>query len=639
MPDGARAVLYAPTHREYGADDTGLLDLGAVAAGLGPEFVVLARAHYFSTRRCSRRRRAAARACATSAAHPSVEELCLAADVLVTDYSSVMFDYAVLDRPIVVHAADWDIYRERRGTYFDLRDQPPGVIARDRGRADRGAALRATRRATTRPAARAAFRARFCALEDGGAAERVVRRVWLGERAASSAPAGRGHPMSDLVLRRRRRAQRHEPARRDPRAGRLPHSAARGQRRRHQPRGFGEPRWVVDFHRRLMRQRRVTVFDARPAAWEATGAAAVDEAVASELRAWLKAQLDEASDVVVKDPRTSWFEALWTRCAADLGVRTSFVTMLRHPAEILTSARRWYGDWQTDASRAASWLNVMLETERFTRETRRVYVRYEDLLADWAPQLRRAGEVLDIPRLASVEADQFPQVAEFIDPGLHRSRTRWDDLAVPASLQNMCEGVWERFELLAAPDADEPLVRAALDESRAVYAEPLCGGRGDRPVLGDGGQAAQAGGPEAATAGAARAAHPRGAPHPRAAPQARAQVARALRVGGFRPPAGFRAPRGRGVWSGISLSATQRPHPSPGCPEPCAQVGALDPREHAIHDARGRPSVIQFAERVTELAVARARTPPACPSRSRSASASWAVVRSRGPGDLAAKSK
>jgi hypothetical protein len=38
------------------------------------------------------------------ASHPSIEELCLAADVLVTDYSSVMFDYAVLDRPIVIHA-------------------------------------------------------------------------------------------------------------------------------------------------------------------------------------------------------------------------------------------------------------------------------------------------------------------------------------------------------------------------------------------------------------------------------------------------------------------------------------------------------------------------------------------------------
>ena len=41
--------------------------------------------------------------------------------------------------------------------------------------------------------------------------------------------------------------------------------------------------------------------------------------------------------------------------------------MLRHPAEILTSARKSYGTWQTDASRAAAWLNVMLETERATR--------------------------------------------------------------------------------------------------------------------------------------------------------------------------------------------------------------------------------------------------------------------------------
>ena len=56
-------------------------------------------------------------------------------------------------------------------------------------------------------------------------------------------------------------------------------------------------------------------------------------------------------------------------CAAaarELDLSTSFITMLRHPAEILKSARRSYGDWQTDASRAASWLNVMLESERAT---------------------------------------------------------------------------------------------------------------------------------------------------------------------------------------------------------------------------------------------------------------------------------
>ena len=59
------------------------------------------------------------------------------------------------------------------------------------------------------------------------------------------------------------------------------------------PRGFGEPRWVVDFHTRLLRERRVTVNDARPAAWEATTAAGEAPAVRDELRGWLAGELRE----------------------------------------------------------------------------------------------------------------------------------------------------------------------------------------------------------------------------------------------------------------------------------------------------------------------------------------------------------
>ncbi len=111
----------------------------------------------------------------------------------------------------------------------------------------------------------------------------------------------------------------------------------------------------------------MTVFDARPAAWEITGRVASDPAIQAELRDWLAGELDHAQAVVVKDPRIGWFVPLWTGCSDDLGVPHSHLMMLRHPAEILASARRWYGDWQTDASRAAAWLNVMLETERSTR--------------------------------------------------------------------------------------------------------------------------------------------------------------------------------------------------------------------------------------------------------------------------------
>ncbi len=56
--------------------------------------------------------------------HRSSEDVCLAADALITDYSSIMFDYANLDRPIVVYADDWDVYRETRGVYFDLMRSP-----------------------------------------------------------------------------------------------------------------------------------------------------------------------------------------------------------------------------------------------------------------------------------------------------------------------------------------------------------------------------------------------------------------------------------------------------------------------------------------------------------------------------------
>jgi CDP-glycerol glycerophosphotransferase (TagB/SpsB family) len=178
LPEGRRVVLYAPTRREYADDDGPLLDLARFAEGLGPDHVVVARSHYLDGAAY------AAAGVRDVSAHPSVEELCLAADVLVTDYSSIMFDYAVLDRPIVIHAPDWDEYRERRGTYFDLVAEPPGVVA-----TDDGGVVEALRAGDVAARERAAFRARFCSLEDGHAAERVVRRVWLGEREATPTAA------------------------------------------------------------------------------------------------------------------------------------------------------------------------------------------------------------------------------------------------------------------------------------------------------------------------------------------------------------------------------------------------------------------------------------------------------------------
>jgi hypothetical protein len=237
------------------------------------------------------------------------------------------------------------------------------------------------------------------------------------------------------------------------------------------PRGFGEPAWVVDFHHRVMRRLRVTVFDSRPRAWEVCDAAADDEAVRSELRQWLKGELDQADAVVVKDPRVGWFLPLWTGCAADLGVPASFVCMMRHPAEILASARRSYGDWQNDASRAAAWLNVMLETERKTRGVPRAFVRYEELLADWDATLRRAGDALGDPLLSAMDRSRFPSVDEFVDPTLHRARVGWEALEVPPRVRDLAERVWGELQPLADTGGDSDALRATLDASHAEYDE------------------------------------------------------------------------------------------------------------------------------------------------------------------------
>ncbi|QKW22709.1 CDP-glycerol glycerophosphotransferase family protein [Kitasatospora sp. NA04385] len=174
IADGQRTVLYAPTHRESRGGYLPLLDLPALAERLGPGWTVLVRTHYFHEGGAGDLTAAPGAATLLDVSdHPSVEDLYLAADTLVTDYSSMMFDYAVLDRPIAVYAPDWEEYREVRGVYFDLMAEPPGAVA-----TDQDALTAALLAGDPEPGARQRFRERFCPWDDGRAAERVVSRIF-----------------------------------------------------------------------------------------------------------------------------------------------------------------------------------------------------------------------------------------------------------------------------------------------------------------------------------------------------------------------------------------------------------------------------------------------------------------------------
>ncbi|MEU6084011.1 CDP-glycerol glycerophosphotransferase family protein [Streptomyces sp. NPDC047108] len=181
LADSTTAFLYMPTHREYETEFRPRLDLARVADELGPDVTLLVRGHYFYASSPQLTALQASGRIVDVSAHPRVEELYLAADGLITDYSSAMFDYAVLDRPIVIFADDWETYSAVRGTYFDLLQEPPGAVATNVD--DLIGLLRSGDwRGVSSDLLRAAFRRRFCEFDDGLAAERVVRRVFLGEK-------------------------------------------------------------------------------------------------------------------------------------------------------------------------------------------------------------------------------------------------------------------------------------------------------------------------------------------------------------------------------------------------------------------------------------------------------------------------
>lgn len=242
------------------------------------------------------------------------------------------------------------------------------------------------------------------------------------------------------------------------------------------PAGFYEPRWVVDFHRRLLRGCGVGVQDPTPEALAITRRVGQRPQVRAELKEWLQERLDEQPSLVVKDPRLLWFADLWVATADDLGARTGFVTMLRHPAEVSASRQKYYAKGGVknqradDIARVAGWTNAALVAEEVSRSCPRVFVRYVDLVDEWREVLTRVGRELDLAFDPPIGPDHHP-VDDFIDPGLHRVQVDWSDTQIPTSLRDLADGAWLSLAQMATAESEE--LRGRVQELREGYAQMM----------------------------------------------------------------------------------------------------------------------------------------------------------------------
>src|SRR5262245_35975513 len=133
IPAGRRTILYAPTFRGESivrARSPEQLDFAALQASLGGDHVLLLRQHPFV--RSARSIGPGLRDFVIDVSnHPDINELMLIGDVLVTDYSSAIYEFALLERPMAFFAPDHAAYEAERGFYFDYEAGVPGPVFED----------------------------------------------------------------------------------------------------------------------------------------------------------------------------------------------------------------------------------------------------------------------------------------------------------------------------------------------------------------------------------------------------------------------------------------------------------------------------------------------------------------------------
>lgn len=184
LPHNKKIILYAPTWRDNQFYKVGeykfnlKMDLNLMREKLGNDYIIILRLHYLVTQNLDLD--SFSDFVYNLSEYDDIRDLYLISDILITDYSSVFFDYAILKRPIIFYVYDIEHYRDKlRGFYFDLEAEAPGPL------------VKTTQEIVKKvkhlehnnfmiPKTMENFHAKFSYLEDGNSSERAVEEIWKG---------------------------------------------------------------------------------------------------------------------------------------------------------------------------------------------------------------------------------------------------------------------------------------------------------------------------------------------------------------------------------------------------------------------------------------------------------------------------
>lgn len=182
LPKNKKIILYAPTWRDNQFYSKGRykfnlqLDLDLLRKELGNEYIILLRLHYLVAENLDLTK--FENFVYDVSFYEDIRELYIISDLLITDYSSVFFDYANLRRPMIFYVYDIDEYEDLlRGFYFNFKEKAPGPLVENTKEIIQE--IKLIHKFGFKPSRNFEdFYKKYCYLEDGYATQRVVDEIF-----------------------------------------------------------------------------------------------------------------------------------------------------------------------------------------------------------------------------------------------------------------------------------------------------------------------------------------------------------------------------------------------------------------------------------------------------------------------------